>query len=159
VINAVHHADGSCGDEIAAAGAQLRALHRGVRQAHGQQRFQLDASRADHGLQQGHGVGVGDTRIAVEATVHTGGGQLRLDLRAAAVNQHQAHAEAGQQGDVLGQGEEVGGLGTFAGHGQHEGRAAVQVDVRRRIAEPADRRRVWLVHGVSQTRRAACRRR
>ena len=55
--------------------------------------------------------------------------QQAFDLRADAVHQHDAHAQADQEVDVLRQAGEFAVLQSFAADGQHEGLAAVGVDI------------------------------
>ncbi len=66
------------------------------------------------------------------------GGQARFDLRARAVNQHQAHAQAVQQHQVVDDIAEVGVVDAVARQHDHKGAVAVGVDVGRSVTKPID---------------------
>ncbi|MNI52374.1 hypothetical protein D3C73_1071470 [compost metagenome] len=63
-------------------------------------------------------------------------GQARFDLRAGTVNQHQAHAKAVQQHQVVDDVAEVGVLDTVAGQHDDKGAVAVGIDIRRSVTKP-----------------------
>ena len=63
---------------------------------------------------------------------------LRLDLRARAMHQHQPHAEAGEQIEVVRQRDELAVGHDLAAEGDDERAPTEGVDVRRRGAEPVD---------------------
>ncbi|MCY1546208.1 hypothetical protein D9M68_821960 [compost metagenome] len=138
VVDAVDHTDGPRGDEIAGAHPQPRTLHRRGGDIHGQARLDGDAQLAhgvDHALQ---GRTIGDPQVAVEVRGQAASGQARLDLRARAVHQHQAHAHAVQQHQVVDDIAEVRVSDPLAGQHHHEGAVPVGVDVRSSVAQPVD---------------------
>ncbi|CAM5620330.1 hypothetical protein SSTU70S_01056 [Stutzerimonas stutzeri] len=142
-VDPVEHADRSRGDEVAAGHAQPRALHRRGGHVHRQPRFQRDAhlpDRIDHAFQRRC---VGDAQVTVIARLDAARRQARLDLRARAERQHQTHAEAVQQHQVVDDVGEVGMLQAVARQHDDEGAVAVRIDVRRGVAKPGD----VVVHG------------
>ncbi|MNZ79039.1 hypothetical protein D3C78_976320 [compost metagenome] len=66
------------------------------------------------------------------------GREARFDLRAGAVNQHQAHAQAVQQHQVVDDIAEVRVFNAVAGQHDDKGAIAVGVDVRRSVTKPID---------------------
>jgi hypothetical protein len=88
-----------------------------------------------------HDPEVGGRRVGLPADVVERGailGQPRLHLRPHAVDQHQPHAQAVQQVDVVRQLHEAAIRHQFAAKGDDEGLAAKAMDVRRGRAEPVD---------------------
>ena len=65
-------------------------------------------------------------------------GQAAFYLRARAVDQHQAHAQAVQQHQVMDDIAEVGVLHTVAGQHDDKGAVAVGIDVGRSVTKPID---------------------
>ena len=70
------------------------------------------------------------------------GQQLLIDLRAKAVHQHDLHAHALDQRQVLGNVRQLAGRNGFTGHADHKGLAPVQVDVRGHRAEPGHKGKI-----------------
>ncbi|MNY15521.1 hypothetical protein D3C86_1487380 [compost metagenome] len=66
------------------------------------------------------------------------GGEAGFNLRARTVHQHQAHAEAVQQDDVVDDVAEIRMLHAVARQHDDEGAVAVGIDVRRRVTKPID---------------------
>jgi hypothetical protein len=66
-----------------------------------------------------------------------GRAQLRIDLRPRAVHQHQAHAEAGEQVQVMRERDERAVSDDLAAEGDDKSAPAERVDIRRGGAEPA----------------------
>ena len=128
-VHAIEHAQRLGGDEVAAGHAQVGAVHWRIGHAHGQQRLDVAAGGAGRLLDHVHGGGVGDAAVAVEEAGDAVAFQQALDLRTDAVHQHDAHAQADQEVDVLRQAGELSVLQGFAADGQHEGLAAVGVDI------------------------------
>jgi len=144
IVDTVDHADRPRGDEVAAGHAQARALHRRGGHVHRQARLDGDAQladRIDHALQ---GRAVGDPQITVKVRGYAARGQTCLDLRARAVHQHQAHAEAVQQHQVVDDIAEIRVGDTLARQHHDEGAVAVGIDIGRSVAEPID----VVVHGA-----------
>ncbi len=138
IIDPLNHADGPRGDEVAAGHAQPRALHRRGSHVHGQPRLEGDAHMpdgVDHTLQRG---GFGDAQAAVNARFDAARRQPRLDLRTRAEHQHQPHAEAVQQYQVVNDVAEIGVFQPIARQHDHEGAFTVRVDVGRGVAKPGD---------------------
>jgi hypothetical protein len=88
--------------------------------------------------------------------------ELLVDLRAKAVHQHDLHAHALDQRQVLRDVLQLAGGDGLAGDADHEGLAAVHVDVGRHRAEPGHEgeiedgghgRGAVLLFGDSETRR------
>ena len=69
-------------------------------------------------------------------------GKLFIDLRAKAVHQHDLHAHALDQRQVLRNVRQLAGRNGFAGHADHKGLAPVQVDVRCHRAEPGHKGKI-----------------
>ena len=65
-------------------------------------------------------------------------GQTAFNLWTGTVNQHQAHAQAVQQHQVVDDIAEIGVRNAVAGQHDDEGAIAVSIDVRRRMAKPVD---------------------
>ncbi|MNE20657.1 hypothetical protein D3C80_1137900 [compost metagenome] len=84
------------------------------------------------------GRGVGDTQATMVVRGQAPGGQAGLDLGARAVDQHQAHAQAVQQHQVVDDIAEVRMLYTITGQHDHKGAVAVGIDVGRSVAKPVD---------------------
>ncbi len=142
-VDTVEHANRSRGDEVAAGHAQPRALHRRGGHVHRQPRFQRDAhlsDRIDHAFQRRR---IGDAQVAVIARLDAARRQSRLDLRPRAERQHQAHAKAVQQHQVVDDVGEIGMLQAVARQHDDEGAVAVRIDVGRGVAKPGD----VVVHG------------
>ena len=95
---------------------------------------------------------VGDAQIVVKFAGQSGALQALVDLRAGAVDQDQAHAQAVEQGDVVNDVGKVFVLRSLAPQHQHEGLAPVRVDVGCGIPEPAymgpPRRRHDLIQAI-----------
>src|SRR5690606_6047684 len=143
VVDALDHADGPRGNEIAAGDTQACALHRRGGHVHGQARFDGDAQladRVDYALQ---GCRVGDAQVLVKARRQPALSKTRFDLRARTVYQHQAYAETVQQNQVMDDIAEIRVGDAVAGQHDHEGAVAVGVDVGRGMAQPVD----VFVHG------------
>jgi len=142
-VDAIEHADRPRGNEVATGHAQPRALHRRGSHVHRQACLEGDAQlpdRVDHAF---HGRRIGDAQVAVEAWLDASRGQARLDLRTRAEHQHQAHAEAVQQHQVVDDVGEVGMLQAIARQHDDEGAVTVRIDVGRGVAKPGD----VVVHG------------
>ena len=146
-VDAVENADRLAGDEIAADDADAAVGHRRIGQAlreHGLD-FERDAAhRIKHAIERRR---IGDAVTAVIERLEVLFAQLFLDLRAGAMHQHQANAQADQQIDVVSQ-----GLGKLAGHrlateGNDEGAAAKGIDVGRDRPEPGDE--MLVVRGIA----------
>ena len=73
----------------------------------------------------------GDAQAAGKGRFKTGVVQPGLDLRATTKGHHQAHTQAAEQGNVVDDIDEVPVLDGIARHGQHNGSAAMSIDVRR----------------------------
>lgn len=81
---------------------------------------------------------VGHAHAVRVARAHALFAQLRLDLRAEAMHEHDAHAHGGEQGDILHQGVESSGRDQFAGDGDHKSLAAMGMDVGCDGTQPID---------------------
>ncbi len=124
-------------DVVAAGGVDLGAVHGRIGQAHGKGRLDLDAQGADHLLDFGQAGGVGNAQVdvdlaldvvmglAFQAGVLEGG----LDLRPGAMHEHEFHAQAVQQGEVVGDVVEVVVGEGFTGQQDDEHLPAVGVDI------------------------------
>jgi hypothetical protein len=115
VVDAFEHADRPRGDQVAAGHAQARALHRRSGHVHRQPRFDGDAQgadRIDHAVQGGR---IGDAHAVVVVRGQAASGQAAFDLRARAVHQHQPHAQAVQQHQVVDDIAEIRVFHTVAG--------------------------------------------
>ena len=135
-IHAVAHAHRLGGDEIAAGDADVGAGHGRIGQAHGEQRFDFHPHRAGGFLDAFQGVIVGDAQAVDVADRGAAFGQLFLDLRPRTMHQHQAHAQAVEQVEVVRQRDELAFAHHFAAEGDDESLAAKLVDIRRGGAEP-----------------------
>ncbi|MOA35573.1 hypothetical protein D3C78_1570340 [compost metagenome] len=93
------------------------------------------ADGVDHAFQGGS---IGDPHAAVVVRGQAAGSQAAFNLRARTVDQHQAHAKAVQQHQVVDDIAEVGVLDPVTGEHDHEGAVAVGVDVRRSVTQPID---------------------
>ena len=137
-VHPVHHADRARGDEVTAHHSYRRALHGGVGQAHGQQRFHVCAQPAAGRLDVLQHGGIGDPYAVMELAGQARSLQLRLDLGAGAVYQHQPHAQAVQQRYIVDDIGEIGVPGRLTREDDDKNAAAVRVDIGRAVAEPAD---------------------
>ena len=138
IVDAIDHANRPRGDEVAAGDAQARTLHRRACHVHRQARLDGDAQLAngvDHAFQ---GRAVGDPQVTVKARCQAVVGQARLDLRTRAMHQHQAHAEAVQQHQVVNDIAEIRVGNALARQHHHKGAVAVGIDIGRSVAEPID---------------------
>ncbi|MNZ16040.1 hypothetical protein D3C78_330020 [compost metagenome] len=66
------------------------------------------------------------------------GGQPALDLRARTMHQHQAHAQAVQQHQVMDDIAEIRVFHPIAGEHDHKGAVAMSIDVRGGMTQPVD---------------------
>src|SRR5690606_22153986 len=143
VVDALNHADGPRGDEVAAGDTQAGALHRRGGHVHGQACFDGDAQladRVDHAFKRGR---VGDAQVLVKARSQPALSEARFDLWTRTADQYQAYAEAMQQHQVVDDIAEIRVGDTVTGQHDHEGAVAVGVDVGRGVAQPVD----VFVHG------------
>ena len=138
-INTVDHTDRLGRHEVAAGDTDVRTGHRRIRQAHRQQRLDLDAHAPARlfGARQRNVIGdtqaVDETRAVFELL------QPRLDLRPRAMHQHETHADASQQVQVMNQRDELRAvIDHLAAESNDEGAPAKRVHIRRRGAEPSD---------------------
>ena len=138
IVDAFQHANRPRGDEVATGHPQARALHRRGRHVHGQARLDGDAHLADGVDHAFQGRAVGNPQVAVKVRGQAAGRQAGFDLRARAVHQHQAHAEAVQQHQVVDDIAEVGIGHAFTGQHHHKGAVAVGVDIGGRVTEPVN---------------------
>ena len=144
-IDPVHDPHRPRCDEVAAHHPHPCVVHRRAGHAGGQPCLDLDLECADHPFDDGHRALVGDAQVLLVARRTAGRGERGLDLLPRAVHEHQAHAEAGQQRDVVGDRHEVGVGQRVAAQRQHEGPAAMGIDVGGRAAQPLHE--FGVVHG------------
>ena len=93
------------------------------------------ADRIDHTFQSR---GIGDAHAVMVMRGQATGGEAGFDLRARTVHQHQTHAEAVQQDQIVDDIAEIRMLDAVAGKHDDEGAIAVGIDVGRRVAKPID---------------------
>ena len=144
-VDAVAHAVGLGGDEVAGHGVDLGAVHGRVGQAHAQQRLDLQTDGADRVHDAAQRLARGDAQAVVVGRGQPVLDQVLVDLRARAMHQHQLDAQRVQQRDVMHDVAEVLVVHGLAAEQQHEGLAAMPVDVGRGVAEPVH---VLVAHGV-----------
>ena len=137
-IDAVAHAQRLCGDKIARGHPDIGARHRRVGQPQRQQRLDLDPHGAGGFLDARQRGIVGDAQAIDVADGGAVFGQPRFDLRPHAMHQHQPHAQAVQQVDVMRQLDEPAVRHQFAAKGDDESLAAKPVNVGRGGAKPVD---------------------
>ena len=145
VIDPVVHPQGLGGDIVTGYDADIRPVHRGVADPHGEQRFDLDPHAAGglfDTLERGI---IGDTQAVDVFDLDSPLMQALFDLRPGAVHQYQPHAEAVEQGDVVYQGGELGVHEHLATETDHEGPLTKGIDVRRGVAKPAYVFRIVLI--------------
>ncbi|MNS81095.1 hypothetical protein D3C72_1147960 [compost metagenome] len=141
-VDAVDHAQRLRGDEVAAGDAQVGTVHRRIGHPHRQEGFQIMAQAADRRFHRLQRRAVGHAAALVEVACNAAQAQLFVDLRPRAVHQHDAHAEADQQVQVLRQTVQVAARQALAIDGDDEGFATKGVDVRRRLAKGEHKIRV-----------------
>jgi hypothetical protein len=144
VVDAVVHAHRARGDEVPRDGVDRRARHRRVRQAEREQRVHLDAEPPDRGLHALERGRVGHPQALVVARALPARRELRLDLRARAVDEHDADAGAVQQVQVVRERHEAAFGDQLAAEGDHERAAAEPVEIGRYRPEPGHEIRVGL---------------
>ncbi|MCY1533662.1 hypothetical protein D9M68_690020 [compost metagenome] len=135
-VHPVDHAHGARGDEVARDHAHRRAGHGRVGQALAEGGFDLVAQLARGLLRRVERHGVGDADAVRVLRLVALGRQLLVDLRAEAVHQHDLDAHALDQGQVLRDVLQLARRDGLARQRDHEGLAAVRVDVGRDRAEP-----------------------
>ena len=130
-IHPVHNAHGPCGDEVARNHPHRGARHGRVGQALAEGGFDLVTQLARSLLRavEGHAVGDADA-VRVLGRVALGR-ELFIDLRAKAVHQHDLHAHALDQRQVLRQVLQLARRNRLARDADHKGLAPVHVDVGR----------------------------
>lgn len=138
VVDAVHHAGGPGGDEVARQDADVRMRHRRVGQALAEGGLDVQADLAGRLLGAFQRGRVGGRQAPAELLGVALQAQLFIDLRARAVHQHQVDAQGRQQGEVLHQDIEGAGLHQLAAERHHEGLASERMHVGRHFAEPSD---------------------
>ena len=103
-VDALAHADGARGDEVARVDADLRARHRRARQPLREHGLDLDAQHARRLLDRHERGVVGDAQALRVARAHAACLELGFDLRPRAVHQHEPDAERRQQVEVVHEG-------------------------------------------------------
>jgi hypothetical protein len=135
-VHAIHNAHRPGGDEVARNHPHRGARHGGVGQALAERGFNFVAQLARSFLRavEGHAVGDADAMGVLGRVAF--GGQLLVDLGAKAMHQHDLHAHALDQRQVLRQVLQLARRNRFARDAHHKGLAPVHVDVRRHRPEP-----------------------
>ena len=146
VIDAVNDADRARGDEVAAGDADVAARHRGVGQALGQQRLDLEAGDGHRRLDALERIGIGHAQAVVEARLQAATRKLDIDLRPRAMHQHQADAECSEEVAVVGEALCALAGGDLATEADDEGTAPEGVNVRCRPAHPGHELGGGIVH-------------
>ncbi len=155
-IHAVHNAHRPGRDEVARQHPHGGARHGRVGQTLAESGFDLVAQLASSflGAVQSHAVGDADA-VGIFGRVALGG-QLFVDLGAKAVHQHDFHAHALDQRQVLRQVLQLARGNGLARDAHHKGLAPVHVDVRRHRPEPGHEGEVENCgHGQSGTANGA----
>lgn len=138
VVHPFEHADRPRRDQVAGRHAQPRALHRRSGDVHRQARLDGQAQGTDgidHAVQGG---GIGNAQATVVVRGQPTVGQAALDLRARTMHQHQAHAKAVQQHQVMDDVAEIRVFHPIARKHDHEGAVAMGIDVRGGMTQPVD---------------------
>jgi len=138
VVHAFEHADRPRSDQVAGGHAQARALHGRSGDVHRQPRFNGQAQGADgidHAVQGGR---ISNTHAPVIVRRQAAIGQPAFDLRARAMHQHQAHAQAVQQHQVVDDIAEIRVFHPIAREHDHKGAVAMGIDIGGCMTQPVD---------------------
>src|SRR6185369_10624424 len=141
-IDSVEHADRPGRDEVAGYHAHGRAGHRRIGQPLTEGRLDFVAQLTGRFLGRVERHFVGDAHAVRIARLMALGLELFCDLRPEAVHQHDLHAHALDQREVLGDVLQLAGCHRLAGHADDESLAPVHVDVRRHRSEPGHESKV-----------------
>ena len=141
-VDAVEHADRARRHEVAADHPHLAVGHGRVRQALRERRLDVEADFARGFLGTLERGTVGDAHAVGEARLQPLELELRLHLRARAVDDHQANAHRVQQRQVVHQGVETAGFDQLAAEADDERPAAMRMHVGCDVAQPGDELRV-----------------
>ena len=101
VVDTVIHAQRLGDDKVTADHIDVRALERRIVQAHRQTRGDIQLQLARCLLNQFKGFAIGDTNVFMIGWLMLMFGQIGVDLRTRAVDQHQADAQAMQQPYII----------------------------------------------------------
>ena len=137
-INTLDNPDRLGGHKIAARHADVGARHRRIGQCNRQQCLDLYAHAAARLFRARQSDIVGDAQAPHETRAVFQFFQARLDLRPRAMHQHQAHAQARQQIQIVYEREKPRIRHDLAAKRDDEGAAAKRVYVRRGGTEPFD---------------------
>ncbi len=138
VVHTFEHTDRPRRDQVAGRHAQARALHGRSGDVHRQACLDGQAQGADgidHAIQGG---GIGDTQAPVVVRGQAAISQAAFDLRARAMHQYQAHAQAVQQHQVVDDVAEIRVFHPIAREHDHEGAVAMGIDIRGGMTQPVD---------------------
>ena len=138
IVDAVDDPQRSRRDEVTGRNRYAHPRHGGIGEPQGQQGLQLDSHDPGGLLDAGQGRVVRDPKVADVAKLRPAPGKPLLDLRPGAVDQHQAYAEAVEEGNVVYQAGQSPCRDGLAAEGKDERPSAVGVDVGRGLAKPGD---------------------
>ena len=138
VIHAIVHAERLGNDEVAAHDVDMRALQRRVVQAHGQASGDIQLQQTCRLLHQLKGFGIRDAGMLVVNRLVMVSGQVSVDLRARAIDHHQADPQAVQQANVIDDAGKIFMLNGFAAKHDDKRFSPMGVDIGNRMAESLD---------------------
>ena len=138
VVNAVANAERPRGDEVAGGDPHPGARHRGVGDAHREQRLELDVRRADCFLGCFQGGDVGDANAADGAGRKSLRPHALLDPRPCAVDDDEVDAERAHQREIVDDAVKLRIAGRYTVDLDDERSRPVGIDVGRGVAEPRD---------------------